>query len=60
MENSEAVLDKIMEEAWDEIFWNESQLQPKKKKYIHDGSLLTTNEYTAYLVFSIFMLNFYK
>ena len=49
MENSE--LDKIMEDAWEEI--------SIPKKYVHDGSLLTTNEYTAYLVFSIFLLNFY-
>jgi len=54
MENSEAVLEEIMDEAWEEI-----EVQTKKKKYIHDGSLLTTNEYTAYLVFSIFMLNLY-
>ena len=57
MENSpdsEADLEKIMEESWEEI-----DLQPEKKKYVHDGSLLTTNEYTAYLVFSIFMLNLY-
>lgn len=48
MENSEAELERIMEEALEDLF---------EKKYVHDGSLLTTGEYTAYLVFSIFMLN---
>ena len=51
MENSEADLERIMEEAFEDLF------EHREKKYVHDGSLLTTNEYTAYLVFSIFMLN---
>tara|TARA_Y100000590_G_C14837495_1_gene682550 strand:- start:21 stop:197 length:177 start_codon:yes stop_codon:yes gene_type:complete len=48
--SEEPDLDKIMEEAWDELSVNSQK---------NNDRLLTTNEYTTYLVFSIFMLNLY-
>ena len=56
MENSDSDLDDILEESLKEVLGSDRRVS----KYVHDGSLLTTNEYTAYLVFAVFMLNFYK